>query len=338
MYRTLTVVYFIFFSSLVYSQLAGKHVYEFLNITTYAKVGALGGNNVSLRTGNINEAVLNPALLSDSISNNLVLNYMSYISSVKSGYVSYGYSIPEIGNFSIGIQSLDYGEFDRTDENFQGLGTFSGGEYALNITYSRALTPNIYMGITFKPIYSKLDNYSSFGIASDFGVNYYNEDKNLSVGLVIKNIGTQITAYNDKKESLPSDVQIGISKKLQYAPFRFSVTLHNLFNNVSYSFYDVEQPNNLSGEDADFNYMQQLFRHMVFGLEFIPSKNFHIDFGYNHKRRKELGYTERISTAGFSWGFGFKIYKFRFSYASARYHLAGTTNNFSLTTNLSDFF
>ena len=41
---------------------------------------------------------------------------------------------------------------------------------------------------------------------------------------------------------------------------------------------------------------------------------------------------------GFSWGFGIKISKFHFSYGRATYHLAGGSNHFSLSTNLSDFY
>jgi len=41
---------------------------------------------------------------------------------------------------------------------------------------------------------------------------------------------------------------------------------------------------------------------------------------------------------GFSMGFGFRVSKFHFSYGRASYHLAGGTNHFSLTVNLSEFY
>ena len=46
----------------------------------------------------------------------------------------------------------------------------------------------------------------------------------------------------------------------------------------------------------------------------------------------------RLSTVGISWGFGLKISKFGFSYARSAYHLAGSPNVITLTTNLTDFF
>lgn len=142
------------------------------------------------------------------------------------------------------------------------------------------------------------------------------------------------------QENMPSDLQLGLTKKLAHAPFRFSITAQHLLNwDLTYKPYDVENANSSSigNNSASSGFVDKLMRHMVLGLEFVPAKNFHIDFGYNHRRRKELAYEERMSTAGLSWGFGFRVYKFLFSYGSARYHLGGASNHFSVSTNLSRF-
>ena len=82
----------------------------------------------------------------------------------------------------------------------------------------------------------------------------------------------------------------------------------------------------------------KLMRHLVFGVEFLVGKNFHADLGYNYKRRQEMKVSARPGTVGFSWGFGFKVSKFHFAFGRASYHLAGGSNHFSLTTNLSEFY
>jgi len=48
--------------------------------------------------------------------------------------------------------------------------------------------------------------------------------------------------------------------------------------------------------------------------------------------------TTKPGTVGFSWGIGIRISKFHFSYARSAYHLVGSPNYITLTTNLSDFF
>jgi hypothetical protein len=78
-------------------------------------------------------------------------------------------------------------------------------------------------------------------------------------------------------------------------------------------------------------------RHVVIGAEFLPTKNFSIMGSYNYERRQELKDPVKVSTVGFSWGFGLRIKQFNLSYARARYHLAGSPNNITISTNLRNF-
>ena len=75
---------------------------------------------------------------------------------------------------------------------------------------------------------------------------------------------------------------------------------------------------------------------MVFGVEFLPSKSFTLRAGYNYQRRQELKFDSKASTVGFSAGFGLKIKRFRLDYGISRFHLAGSSNLFSLSINLND--
>ncbi len=322
------------------AQRGGESTFDFLNLTNSARVAALGGANVSIADNDMNMAYHNPALLQREMDNTLVLNFVPYMSSINYGYVGYAKHFENLGTFSFGVHNIKYGDFNRTNDIGEDMGIANAAEYSFNFTYARQLSPMLSMGLTAKPIYSKFDVYTSFGLAADFGINYHNPLSQFSMGIVLKNVGSQITSYNDLQEGMPSDLQIGISQKLAHAPFRFSLTAQNLLNwDLTYKPYDAENANgsSLGTEEDKSGFGDKLMRHMVVGVEFMPTKSFHIDFGYNHRRRKELGYPERLSTAGFSWGFGFKVYKFLFSYGSARYHLGGSSNHFSIATNLSSF-
>jgi len=63
-----------------------------------------------------------------------------------------------------------------------------------------------------------------------------------------------------------------------------------------------------------------------------------VDLGYNYKRRQEMKMNSWPGMVGFSFGFGFRIKKFHMAYGRSSYHLAGGSNHFSLTTNLSQFY
>ncbi len=330
-----------------FSQTGGTYTYAFLNQANSARVAALGGKSVALPEADLNLPFHNPSLLSAGMHNHLVLNYVGYFSDIKYGYASYARSYEHIGNFAAGIHYIDYGQFEYADESGIRNGTFTASEYALNLIYSRTVDTFLTVGVNLKPIYSVFESYHSFGIAADLGVTYYNPDLLFAAGLVLRNIGAQISTYygGAKREHLPFEIQAGISQKLAHAPFRLLVTFQQLQKwNLSYTstlddsnVYD--QTGSGQAEKSKIEkFGDNLMRHTIFGLEFLPGENFYIDFGYNYQRRQELKISPRVGMVGFSWGFGFRISKFRFSYGRATYHLAGASNHFSLSTNLSEFY
>jgi hypothetical protein len=79
-------------------------------------------------------------------------------------------------------------------------------------------------------------------------------------------------------------------------------------------------------------------RHIIIGVEFLPIDNFYFNLGYNYQRRQELKIPGRTGMVGFSWGFGVKINKFQISYGRATYHVAGASDHFSLSCDLSEFY
>ena len=338
----LTSVFFLLLCQAGMAQKGGESTYSFLGLTNAARVAALGGEVVSLMDDDINLVFHNPALLSPGMHSNLSLNYVNYFAGVNYGYASYAYSAGEIGNFAAGMHYVNYGTFDRTDELGELQGTFRASEYALNLFYSRSfLDSALTAGVNLKPIYSSLEQYSSFGLALDLGVTYHLSNSLTTFGLVLKNMGAQITSYTANRESLPFEIQAGVTQGLAHAPFRFTVTFQHLERwDLSYTVQDDDV--SFSGSDDEKSgfdvFADNFMRHVVFSTEFLLGKNFHIDLGYNYKRRKEMMVSARPGMVGFSAGFGFRVSKFHFSFGRASYHLAGGTSHFSLTTNLSEFY
>ena len=338
---------FLLLSAPGFSQIGGTFTYAFLNQTNSARIAALGGKSVALPDDDLNFPFHNPSLLSEGMSNNLVLNYVGYFSDIKYGYASYARSFENVGNFAAGLHYVNYGSFPYADESGIRNGNFTAAEYVLNLIYSRKIDSLISIGVNLKPIYSVFESYSSLGIAADIGVSYYNPGRLFGAGLVLKNIGTQLTTYygTAEREKIPFEIQAGISQKLEHAPFRFSVTFQQLQKwDLSYEKQDKDNSlvDPLLGEELKENKFEtfgdQLLRHTIFGIEFMPLKSFYAGFGYNYQRRQELKIAPKVGMVGFSWGFGLKISRFHFSYGRATYHLAGGSNHFSVSTNLSEFY
>lgn len=324
------------------AQKGGESTYGFLGLTNSARVAALGGEVVSLLDDDINLVFHNPALLTPGMHNNLSLNYVNYFAGVNYGYASYAYSLENVGNLAAGMHYVNYGTFDRTDELGELQGTFRASEYALNLFYSRPLLDSaLTAGVNLKPIFSSLEQYTSFGLAVDLGLSYNFKNSLTTVGLVLKNMGAQLSSYTTTREPLPFEIQAGISQGLAHAPFRFTVTFQHLERwDLSYEVQDdgldfAGSNEKTSGFDS---FADKFMRHVILSTEFLIGKNFHVDLGYNYKRRKEMVVSARPGMVGFSAGFGFRVSKFHFSFGRASYHLAGGTSHFSLTTNLSEFY
>jgi hypothetical protein len=346
MHKHLLSIFILFLTVQGYSQFGGNSTYDFLNLASSARVNALGGTQVGIvDSSELNLSFYNPATLMPAAHNHLTLNYINFVSDINFGYVSYARYVDKIGTFAGGIQYINYGKFDEALENGTLTGkTFTAADYALNLIYSRNICKNFTAGINLKPIYSSYETYNSFGIAADLGITFIDSVGLFSAGLVFKNIGTQISTYQylnkGEKEPLPFDIQFGFSQRLSHAPFRFSVTLNQLHNwkltDKSTWDYDHKDANdNISGKSDDA--LTQFLRHVILGVEFIPSKNFSLGIGYNYQRKRELSVSSNPGAVGLSGGINVKISKFRFSYAIASYHLSGTSNTFSVGINLSEF-
>lgn len=325
------------------AQVGGNSTYDFLELPVSARTTALGGKLNALRDEDLSLAANNPSLLTPEMDNHLFLNYVDYIADINYGYASYSRNKKGIGSFAAGIQYINYGRFTGADENGLKTGNFYAAEYALNLIYSRPLgkDSSFYAGVNIKPLYSSLDNYSSLGIATDWGVTYH-RNPYFTASVVFKNLGTQIKPYyNHYYEPLPFEIQAGISQKLEHAPFRFSFVFQHLEKpDMTYTATDSSSSESSgSGQKGVLNKLaDKCMRHLIIGVEFTPFNNFFLRAGYNYQRRKEMQVEQRIGMVGFSWGIGLKISKFHIDYGHSAYHLGAVVNQFSVGMNLSEFY
>lgn len=339
---SLTILLLALFSKSAFLQVGGNRTYGFLDLTNSARVASLGGKNITIQDNDLNFIYHNPALLNSQMNQHMILNYVNYFAGINYGFVSYAFHHDKFGPIAGGLHYVNYGRFTGTDPGGQLTGSFRASEYSLNLSLAYSIDSTLTAGATFKQIFSFLESYSSYGVAFDFGINYYNRERQLSVSAVMRNLGMQVTPYykGGDREPIPFEIMAGLTKKLEYAPFRFSVLLHHLENynlytqRSTFSGISIQEPRKKS---VIGRIGAEFMSHVIIGAEFVPSQNFFINLGYNYLRRQELKIEEKVSTVGFSWGFGLKIKKFNVSFGRATYHLAGASNHFSISTDLSAF-
>lgn len=343
MKKFILLVLFVSYSTIfVQAQSGGQGTYSFLNLVTSPRIAAMGGNTLAVWDHDLATAAVNPSLLTPKISNNLVLNFVDHYADVNYGSVYYSRTFKKYGSFSGGLHYIDYGKFDAANTGGELTGTFKASEYALQLGWGRSLDSNFSVGANLKPVFSYLEEVRSFGLGVDVGASYHN-DKNMTVAFLARNIGRQITKKggSGETEAYPFTMEIGLTKRLKHLPFRYSITYHHIEKfDLTYKDPLTDKPdidpltNEPVKEDKIGDFADKLARHFIIGGEFLPTKNFSIRMGYNYMRRKEMGVSTRMSTVGFSWGFGFRVKQFQFNYARSTNHLDGSPNYVSIAADL----
>jgi len=324
-------------------QVGGTHSYQFLDMANASRTQGLGGSNISLYDKDANLSISNPSLLDSVMTGSMSLNYMNYMAGINYGYSSYVQHFKNIGTFSASFMYANYGDFKRATESGEIIGDFVANDLVFIVGYGRKIDSNFSIGTNVKFFNSIYDAYSSMGMGFDIAATYFIPDKYFAISAVIKNMGFTFKNYTENQnEKLPFEIQLGSTVKLKHAPIRFSLTLTNLQKwDLTYQDpnaekqFDSETFKELPAKKP--NFLNKAFRHVVFGTEILLSKNFHLQVGFNYRRRMELQVRDKTGLVGFTTGLGFKIKKFNFNYSLANYHLGGTAHNFSITSNINRF-
>jgi len=336
---------FVALSITLFAQVNSSNTYKFLNLPTSARSAAMGGSFISSGVHDLNLVADNPSVLDSTMDRNATISYINYITNVNMGYLAYARHFSGVGTFSAGMQFLGYGEFIRADESGNKTGTFSAGDYALDISYGRQLDSLFSIGASAKFIYSSYDYLNSFGLVFDLGATYTSKNKLFTAGAVMNNMGFELKPYIDgKHQKMPFSMQLAGSLKLAKAPLRFTVLLNNLqtWDLVGNSAVDGlptigPDGGSIASSNGKTFTADNIFRHFVFGVEIIPSENFFIQIAYNYMRKAELSVSGKTNLNALSMGLGFRMKRLKFSYAIASYASKGISHHITLSTDLKSF-
>jgi hypothetical protein len=287
------------------------HIYEFLNVTVNPRAAAMGNSFVAMKN-DVSTIFSNPAALStmsaDSSGRDQVVSagFTKHILDINEGYVAYGMPVKEGApdRVAAAIQYIDYGTFKGANGVGELTDDFGAREFALTLAYSGIVRDGIRYGAAFKFITSALvtgssveESRTSSGIAFDLGAFYEYEPLLMTFGLSAMNIGHQLSTYAGLRESLPFNLQFGISKKLERLP----LTLHLNFHNLS--------------RDREGRGLFFALNNFSVGGEFVLGKVVRLRFGYDNQLRRDLKVPRGSGIAGFSGGFGLAFKQYTFDYA-----------------------
>jgi len=322
----------------LFGQSAGETTFSFLRLPVSARASALGGEAVGLWDNDAGLVLQSPSLITSTMDRQATIAFISYYADINYGSVGLVRDFGKFGTMAFGLSGINYGSFQAADEVGNINGTFRASEYNMVISLARALSPRVQMGASFKPVYSALESYVSYGFAFDMGVTYHSSDSLFSATGMFRNFGTQLKTYAGTYEKLPFVILAGFSLKMKHAPFRIVVTLEQLQNfNLYYNRsstnedpFSSDQSSTQSGSSIS-NFGNEILAHTTTGLEFNPLRGFYFRGGYSFRRRNEIKIVDKPAMVGFSWGFGLKIRRLMFNYARSTYHISGASNILSVS-------
>ena len=280
--------------------------YNFLRLPISAHAAALGGNNITIIEDDPSLMFSNPALAASVSDMTVGLSYMNYMKGANYMGASFTKAMSDKATLAGGIQYMNYGKMKEVDENNVQLGEFNASEIAVEAIFSYELAKNLVGGITGKFITSYIGSYNSIAVGVDLGLNWYDPEHEWSVSAVAKNLGGQVKAYDDNFGKMPFDLQLGVSKTFAALPIRVSATLVDL---------------------THFNY--RFINHLNLGEEVLLSESIWIGGGYNFRRANDMkigvGDDESSHGAGFSFGGGINLERFKLNLSYGKYHAASSS-------------
>jgi hypothetical protein len=113
---------------------------------------------------------------------------------------------------------------------------------------------------------------------------------------------------------------VGITKRLENAPFQFSLTAQHLQQfNIYYNdttFRASEGENGYTGNST----LQKIFSHLVISAQVFVNEKLELMTGFNFQRRQDLdAYNVTSGLNGFSFGAGLLLKKLHIRYATGFY-------------------
>lgn len=203
----------------------GTSSFMFLKLQTEARTAALAGIKTVFSRSDASSALTNPASMTDEKNIGASFSYVNYIADINYGTVSLVKNFGNLGAFGISLIYLDYGEMYETSyedfvvagENLKiindNLGTFSGGDMAIGLSYARNATDRFQIGGTVKYIQETLVDTRDISTSTwsiDIGTVYYTGLKTLRIAMLGSNFGpdAEFKGYEQRVGSFPDQARL----------------------------------------------------------------------------------------------------------------------------------
>jgi len=123
-----------------------------------------------------------------------------------------GFAVPGSWFPSLGVSmvSLRSGDFERTNDINDNLGSFHEGETAYLFTVARAVSTRAALGANLKVVQQTIESFSAGGFGADAGA-LLQLTRDLRLGVSVLNLGGPSVTLRDSPEKFPMQVRAGVA-------------------------------------------------------------------------------------------------------------------------------
>jgi hypothetical protein len=306
-----------------------------LDLAIDARSAALGGKVVADLKSDGHASAYNPISADSSSVGILHTSYLNYYAAIQVGAIDAVIKTGEKHTIHVGARFASFGKFSGYDISGSPTGDFSGGDYVLQSGIKWKLDSVWSIGITgwggFRNL--ALENAGVIGI--DAAVIGRWPNRKFAAGILLSSFGRQFAGTGSQPVgAMPVNLQIGITKGFENAPFQLYLKAQNLehWELAPEGVYD-DGVDPLTGEiiqNSTWEFGDQFMRHISAGVEISLGSGLAAQIGYDHRRRIEMASMGRKGTNGFSMGVNLRIREMDIGLARNTYHFAGSSTHLSI--------
>ena len=188
---------------------AGRTAFQFLKIGIGARPAALGEACVA-NINDVDAAFWNSAALTNIESFQAGFSYTNWFTDLKITSGALGFRAP-FGVFAVHYAALNYGDIEEAlttsannSEDTRTGNFFSGSDLILGLSFSRAYTDKLSIGVTAKYLREELFTFTNSLWAFDVGSYYHTGWKGIRLAMSAQNFAQQARWLHTKEEEQQS--------------------------------------------------------------------------------------------------------------------------------------
>jgi hypothetical protein len=185
---------------------------DWLSRYTGARTLGLGGAFVAA-ADETQAALWNPAGLTQLFQNEAHFENARMFESTSINSYSFALPARKLPSFGLTIVSLSSGEFERTNELNESLGSFDESQTAFIFSAAKSVSRRLSLGANLKVVRHSLEEFSAGGTGADVGV-LFSATPKIRLGASLLNLGGPNIKLRDVEEPYPVEMRGGLSVRV----------------------------------------------------------------------------------------------------------------------------